>query len=70
MIFYIQKSYFGFYDFLYTKKLHLVGIILFIVILKNFFLALCQNSFNEFFSTMNQIESYLIFRRLARDISY
>ena len=54
----ISKNWtFGFYDFLYTKMFELlfVGFIFFIVILQTFFVALCQNSFNGFFSMMNQI---------------
>ena len=38
-----------------------------IVILQTFFLALCQNPQNRIFSMMNQIESYLTFRRLTNN---
>ena len=52
------------------SKLPFIGFIFFIVILQTFFLALCQNTFNGTFSIINQIESYLALRRLAKEISY
>ena len=62
----------GFYDPLYTKMFKLLfdGFIFSIVNLQAFFLALYQNPKNGIFSMMNQIESYLTFRRLTGDISY